>query len=97
MSDNSDSDDPAKCAAFNRIRAKIPHSPVLQGLCRKGKAKCLYRRNLNGIFGSDSDTGPERQRKKTVRKDRDSDIHSSSAKGYVSPSSKDVEYATEWC
>jgi hypothetical protein len=101
--ENSDSDDRANFEAFDRFRAEIPYSPVLQELHRKGNAECHYRRNLNGISDSDSnsDTSPERPRQKTIRKD----IRSLSAgaavsrKPYDSPSSKDateVEYATEW-
>jgi hypothetical protein len=60
MSDNSDSDNSAKFQAFDFIRSKIPYSPVLQELRRKGNAICLYLRNLNGISDSysnfDSDT-----------------------------------------
>ncbi len=54
-----------------------------------------YLRNLNGISDSDSNsyTSPELQRKKSDRKDR---VSAYLAKPYVSPSSKDVEYATEW-
>jgi hypothetical protein len=99
MSDNSDANDLAKFAALDCIRTEIPYSPVLQELRRKGNTECLYWRNPNGISDSysNSDTSLERQRKETVQKDRD--IHSSSAKGYASQSSRDVtnvEYATEW-
>ncbi len=41
MSDNSDSDNSAKFQAFEFIRSKIPYSPVLQELHRKGNAECL--------------------------------------------------------
>jgi hypothetical protein len=44
MSDNSDSYNSAKFQAFDFIRSKIPYSPVLQELRRKGTAECLYRR-----------------------------------------------------
>jgi hypothetical protein len=46
MSDNSNSDNSAKFQAFDFIRSKIPYSPVLQELRRKGNAKCLNWRNL---------------------------------------------------
>ncbi len=73
MSDNSDSDNSAKFQAFNFIRSKIPYRPVLQELRRKGNAECLYRRNLNGISdsnsNSDSDTSSVPQQI-CVRRDR---------------------------
>ena len=56
MSDNSYSDNSAKFQAFDFIRSKIPYSPVLQELRRKGNTECLYRRNLNGISDSDSNS-----------------------------------------
>ncbi len=107
MSDNSDSGDPAKFAAFDRIRDKIPYSLVLQELRRKGIAECYYRRNLNGISDSESDsisdTSPEPLRKKSVL--RGKGINSSSADAdftgpaFVLPSSQDepeVLYSTVW-
>jgi hypothetical protein len=61
MSDNSDSDDPAKFEAFNSIHSEIPYSPVLQELHKNGNAECRYLLNLNGISDSDSnsDTSPD--------------------------------------
>ncbi len=56
MRDNSDSDNSAKFQAFDFIRSKIPYSPVLQELLRKGNTECLYRGNLNGISDSDSNS-----------------------------------------
>jgi hypothetical protein len=108
MSDNSDSDDSAKFQAFYFIRSKIPCSPVLLELSRKGNAKCLYWRNLNDI--SDSDYMPipmlVRSHCKCVLRDRCLKLINASAAGfaytgqaYDSPNSKDVtevEYATEW-
>ncbi len=43
MRDNSDSNKSAKFQAFDFIRSKIPYSPVLQELRRKGNDECLYR------------------------------------------------------
>ncbi len=98
MSDNSDSDYPAKFEAFIRLRSEISYSPVLQQLCRKGSAECHYLQNLNSISNSHSNsyTSPELPRKKSDRKDRGLAYR---AKLYVSPSSNDVievEYATQW-
>jgi hypothetical protein len=59
MSDNSDSDDFAKFQAFDLTRSKIPYSPVLQELRRKGNAKCLYLRNLHCISDSDSNSNSD--------------------------------------
>jgi hypothetical protein len=112
MSDNSNSDNSAKFQAIDFIRSKIPYSPlspVLQELRRKGNAKYLYRRNLNGISDSDSysdsDTSSVPQQIR-VRRDRCLKRINASAAGvaysrlaYDSPNSKDVtevEYATEW-
>jgi hypothetical protein len=75
MSDNSDSDEPAKFKAFKCTRAEIPYSPVLQELRRKGNEECRYRRNQNGKSDSSiySDASPEPQRKKFVWKKRNID------------------------
>jgi hypothetical protein len=56
MKDNSYSDNSAKFQAFNFIRSKIPYSPVLQELLRKGNTESIYWRNLNGISDSDSNS-----------------------------------------
>jgi hypothetical protein len=109
MSDNSDSDNSAKFQAFDFISSKIPYSPVLQELRRKGNAKCLCRRNLNGISDSDSNSDSDMSsvlQQLSVRRDRCLKRINASAAGvaysgleYDSPSSKDVtevEYATEW-
>ena len=90
--DNDDSDDSAENDVFNRMRSAIPYSPVLLALRKKGSAECHYRRNLNAISDSDSnsDTSPEPLRKKN------SVI---SGPAYVDPSSMEateVEYATEY-
>ncbi len=109
MSNNSNSYHSAKLEAFDFIRSKIPYSPVLQELRRKGNAKCLYLRNLNGISDSDShsysDTSSLPQQI-CVRRDRCLKRINASAAGvtYSGPaydllSSKDVtevEYAIEW-
>jgi hypothetical protein len=109
MSDNSDSDDSAKFQAFDFIRSKIPYSPVLHELLRKGNAKCLYRWNLNGISDSDSNSDSDTSvvpLLRSVRRDRCLKRMNASAAGvaysglaYYSPSSKEVtevEYAIEW-
>jgi hypothetical protein len=109
MSDNSDSDYSAKFQAFDFICSKIPYSPVLQELRRKGNAECLYRRNLNGISDSDSNSDSDMSsvpQQLSVRRDRCLKRINASATGvaysgpaYDLPSSKDVtevEYATEW-
>ncbi len=109
MSDKSDSDNSAKFQAFDFIRSTIPYSPVLQELRRIGNAKCLYRRNLNGISDSDSNSDSDMSsvpQQLSVRRDRCLKGINASAAGvaysgpaYDSPSSKDVtevEYATEW-
>jgi hypothetical protein len=56
MSDNSDPDDSAKFQVSYFIRPTISYSPVLQELRRKANAECLYRRNLNGISDSNSNS-----------------------------------------
>ncbi len=109
MSDNSDSYNSAKFQAYEFIRSKIPYSPVLQELRKKGNAECLYRRNLNCISDSDSDSYSDMSsvpQKICVRRDRCLKRINASAAGvaysgqaYDSPSSKDVqevEYATGW-
>jgi hypothetical protein len=109
MSDNSDSNDSAKFQAFDFICSKIPYSPVLQELRRKGNTECLYRLNLNGISDSDSNSDSDMSsvpQQICVRRDRCLKRINASAAGvaysgpaYDSPSSKDVtevEYATEW-
>ncbi len=109
MSDNSDSYNYAKFQAFDFIRAKIPYSPVLQELRRKGNAECLYRQNLNCISdldsNSDSDTSSVPQQI-CVLLDRCLKGINASAAGvaysglaYDLQSTKDVtevRYATEW-
>jgi hypothetical protein len=109
MSDNSDSDNSAKFQAFDFIRSKIPYSPVLQELRRKGNAECLYLLNLNGISDSDSNSDSDMSsvpQQISVRRDICLKRINASAAGvaysgpaYDSPSSKDVtevDYATEW-
>jgi hypothetical protein len=109
MTDKSDSENSAKFQAFNFIRSKIPYSPVLQELRRKGNTECLYLRNLNGISDSDSNSDSDMSsvpQQISVRRDRCLKRINASAAGvaysgpaYDSPSSKDVtevEYATEW-
>jgi hypothetical protein len=109
MSDNSDSDDSAKLQAFDFVRSTIPYSPVLQELRRKANAECLYRRNLNGILDSDSNSDSDTisvPQQICVRRDRflkridaSAACVAYSGPAYDSPSSKDVtevEYATEW-
>ena len=90
--DNDDSDDSAEYDVFDRMRSAIPYSPVLLALRKKGSAECHYRRNLNAISDSDSnsDTSPEPLRKKN---------RVISGPAYVDPSSMEateVEYATEY-
>ncbi len=109
MSDNSGSHDSAKFQAFDFIRSNIPYSSVLQELCRKGNTECLYRRHLNGISDSDSNSDSDMSSvllQICVRRDRCLQRINASAAGvaysgpaYDSQSSKDVtkvEYATEW-
>ncbi len=108
MSDNSDSDNSAKFQAFDFIRTKIPYSPVLQDLLRKGNAECLYRRHLNCNADSDpnSDSDTSSVPQQICVRDRCLKRNNASAAGvaysrpaYDSPSSKDVievEHATEW-
>ena len=74
------------------MRSAIPYSPVLLALRKKGSAECLYRRNLNAISDSDSnsDTRSEPLRKKN---------RVISGPAYVDPSSMEateVEYATKY-
>ena len=90
--DKGDSDDSAEYDVFERMRSAIPYSPVLQELRKKESAEGHYRRNLNGISDSDSnsDTSPEPLRKKN---------RVISGPAYVDPSSMEateVEYATEY-
>ncbi len=91
---NSDSDDSAKFQVFDFISSKVPYSPVLQELLRKGNAECLYQLNLNGISDSNSNSNSDTssvplqrcvQRDRCLKRINVDD----------SPSSKD-EYATEW-
>jgi hypothetical protein len=109
MSDNSNSYNSAKFQAFDFIRLKIPYSPVLQELRRKGNAECLYRWNLNGISDSTSNSNSDMSlvpQQTCVRRDKClKHINTSpagvaySGQAYDSPSSKDVtevKYATEW-
>ncbi len=56
MSNNRDSDISAKFQAFNFIFSKIPFSPVLQELLRKGNTESIYWLNLNCISDSDSNS-----------------------------------------
>ena len=102
MSNNCDAENSAMFEAFERVRAEIPYSPVLQELRRKGTVECQYRRDLNGISDSDSnsDTCPEQHypASEIARWDM---LHErlNSGKPYVSPSSQEepeVEYATEY-
>jgi hypothetical protein len=107
MSDNSDSDNSAKFQAFDFIRSKIPNSPILQELRRKGNAKCLYRRNLNGTSDSDSNSYSDMTsvpQQICVRRDRCLKRINASAAGvvysgaaYDSPSSKDVTEVGRRC
>jgi hypothetical protein len=106
MSDNSDSNDSAKLEGFDLIRSKIPYSPFLQELRRKGNTECLYRRNLDTYSNSDSDMSSE-PLQICVLRDRFLKSIDASAAGsgvaypvpaYDLPSSKDVtkvEYATK--
>jgi hypothetical protein len=96
MMDNSDIND-SKLDAFEFIRSQIPYSPVLQEMRRKGNSECNYRRNLNGISESDSnsDTSPIRIRVNSNTRKK----LAAARQPYDSPSSMDepeVEYATEW-
>jgi hypothetical protein len=100
MSDNSESDNSAKCQALYFICSKIPYSPVLQELRRKANAECLYRRNLNGISDSDSNSDSDMSsvlQQISVLRDRCLKRINASAAGvaysgpaYDLPSSKDV-------